>query len=77
MKLSDLAVGVKARVIGVEPSSVGASRSMGRLSDMGLVPGLEVEVLHKLPWNGPLIIRWSSTRLVIRQDDASCIEVQE
>lgn len=72
MKLSEIDAGKKARLLRVS----GDPDLVERLHEIGLLPGTEVEVHQRLPLNGPLVLKYFSTRLALRLQDASCIEVE-
>lgn len=46
-----------------------------RLYELGLVPGTQAYVKHRLPFGGPIIIRANSTILALRREDSNFIEV--
>lgn len=73
--LRSLKVGQRARV-----AQVTAQGELGRrIRDMGLVPGVEVEVVGKAPLNDPVAVRLSGFTLSLRNNEADfiCIEPVE
>lgn len=73
--LRSLKVGQRARV-----AQVTAQGELGRrIRDMGLVPGVEVEVVGKAPLNDPVAVRLSGFTLSLRNNEADfiCIETVE
>lgn len=44
-----------------------------RLTEMGLEPGLQLEIQGRLPFGGPILIRSSSLSLALRTDEAAAI----
>lgn len=47
-----------------------------RLRDLGLFTGVLVEVLSRLPFSGPLIVRAHGAVFALRQGEAACIQVR-
>tara|TARA_A100001015_G_scaffold313385_1_gene420518 strand:- start:1202 stop:1429 length:228 start_codon:yes stop_codon:yes gene_type:complete len=45
------------------------------LSSIGFIPGTEVKVLNKLPFNGPLTCECRNTKFAIRAEDAAQVIV--
>lgn len=71
--LSELPVGVRARVVEVK----GGGKHQRRMLDMGLVPGAEVTVLRKAPLGDPTEYRVKGTAVALRLSDADTILVEE
>jgi ferrous iron transport protein A len=46
-----------------------------RLMDMGLHPGVELELIGRMPMGGPLIVRVETTFLALREEEAMCLKV--
>lgn len=69
--LIDVKPGQKAIVIRIEGS--GALRR--RMLDMGIVPGVELEVVRKAPWGGPLQLRIRGYYLAMRRSECEQIAV--
>ena len=70
--LRSLGVGQVAKVI-----SVGAAGEMGRrIRDMGLVPGVELEVMGKAPLRDPIALRLGGFTLTLRNNEADFITVE-
>lgn len=72
VSLRKLTVGQSARVI-----SVGGSGEMGRrIRDMGLVPGVELEVVGRAPLRDPVALRLGGFTLTLRNNEADYIVVE-
>jgi len=72
MKLSEQEPGRRLRILVV----AGPMDFVGRMHDVGLLPGAFVEILAKLPFQGALVLRLMSTSLAIRHQDADFFEVE-
>ena len=71
MKLSELKFGEKAlveRVVGEEFSL--------KVFEMGLLPGVEVELENIAPFGDPIAIRVGEYKMCLRLEDASRVEVK-
>lgn len=66
--------GERAEVTGISFRKEGAAR---RLLDMGLVPGVKLELLRTAPFGDPLEIRVRGFNLVVRKEDAALIGVRQ
>lgn len=71
-KLSAAPVGSVARILSI---SVGGQLRK-RLIEMGVLPGVVVEVVRFAPLGDPMELRIRGTSLSLRKAEASCIEVQ-
>ena len=71
MKLSKLKRGQSGIVKGIDENC----KIRERLWDMGLVNGTKVMMLHSAPFFGPLEIVLRGYCLVLRREDADCVEV--
>jgi ferrous iron transport protein A len=47
-----------------------------RLMDMGLHPGVQIELVGRLPLGGPLVIRIESSFLALREEEAQCLKIK-
>ena len=47
-----------------------------RLVELGFVPGVEVEVLRRAPFDGPIQVRVRGGTIALRGDEAECVEVE-
>jgi len=57
-------------------AAVAADGEMGRrIRDMGLVPGVEVEVVGRAPLNDPVALRLLGFTLTLRNNEADYISV--
>ncbi len=72
--LADLGRGQRATVVGygdgVEPSTA------RRLFDLGLVPGIEVEMVRRAPLRDPVIFRVGDYEIALRAAQSRCIHVE-
>ena len=73
MKLSELAVGKRARILQVNGEGV----LRDRLLDMGLTPKTAIMIRKKAPLGDPIEITLRGYELTIRLQEASQIEVEE
>jgi ferrous iron transport protein A len=69
--LRDLPVGRSARVTSVK----GDSRISRRLMEMGVIPGVAVEVVKTAPFGDPIEVRVRGYSLAMRKQEADSIEV--
>lgn len=46
-----------------------------RLHEMGLRAGLDVTILGRAPFGGPLLVRFNTSFLALRNEEASCAQV--
>lgn len=72
MRLSELSVGSRARVVRVDPGSAGEGR---RLVEIGFVAGTPVFVERRAPLGDPTVYEVRSTRLALRRVAAQLVEV--
>lgn len=55
-----------------------AEGEMGRrIRDMGLVPGVEIQVVGRAPLNDPVALRLKGFTLTLRNQEADYIQVQQ
>lgn len=73
MTLTNLPVGVKAKVISVN----GNNAITKRLMEMGVVPGVSVRVVKSAPFGDPIEVRVRGYHLAMRRSEADTIEVSE
>ena len=71
--LKDLKPGERARVERIE----GGGALRRRMMDMGIVPGVELEVVRCAPLGGPLQIKLKGYYLAMRRGECSKIMVGE
>lgn len=69
--LQDLKPGERARVERIE----GGGALRRRMMDMGIVPGVELEVVRCAPFGGPLQIRLKGYYLAMRRGECAKIMV--
>lgn len=48
-----------------------------RLKEMGVHPGLELQVVGRAPFRGPFLFRFGNTVLALRYEEAVCATVQK
>ncbi|NLY92783.1 MAG: ferrous iron transport protein A [Myxococcales bacterium] len=71
-RLSEVPVGERAVVRALH----GERFLSRRLMEMGLLPGVEVEVVRRAPMGDPIELRLRRYALSIRREDAATIEVE-
>lgn len=70
--LADLRVGDRARVAGYS----GTGPYVDQLIRLGLIPGTAIEVQRVAPLGDPVEIRFRGFSLVIRPDEAGCLQLE-
>ncbi len=71
ISLRKLEVGSKARIVSVQ-----AEGELGRrIRDMGLVPGVDVEVVGRAPLHDPVALRLPGFTLSLRNNEADHVYV--
>lgn len=71
VSLRNLQQGQKASI-----ASIDADGEMGRrIRDMGLVPGVEIQVVGRAPLNDPVALRLMGFTLTLRNKEADYIQV--
>jgi ferrous iron transport protein A len=71
MTLTHLPVGRDARVTAVN----GTGRVTRRLMEMGVIPGVSVQVVKMAPFGDPIEVRVRGYSLAMRRSEADAIEV--
>lgn len=71
--LGSLKPGERAYVEHIE----GGGALRRRMMDMGIVPGVELEVVRCAPWGGPLQVRLKGYYLAMRRGECAKIKVRE
>jgi Fe2+ transport system protein FeoA len=69
--LAELPIGTPAIIVGF----LGATPSLTRLRELGLVPGTEVEVIRRAPLGEPIEIRLRESHIAMRNADAAFIAI--
>jgi len=69
--LAQLSIGATSRVVRV----AGADEISARLSEMGLTPGVEVQLLGAAPLGDPIELNLRGYRLSLRRSEAARVEV--
>ncbi len=72
MWLNELSIGDRARVKVVS----GADDISARLLEMGLTPGVSVELLGVAPFGDPIELELRGYRLSIRKSEAARVEIE-
>ncbi len=72
MRLAELHVGQRARVVTIE----GSDEISLRLLEMGLTPGVDVELLGTAPLGDPLEFEVRGYHLSVRKSEAQRVEIQ-
>ena len=72
--LSELKVGERARVLGFGDST-GAYRR--KLLSMGIMPGVEINVVRVAPMGDPVEVRLRGFSLTLRKDEAINLQVEK
>jgi Fe2+ transport system protein FeoA len=72
MTLSELRPGIKAQLEGLR----GPSELVERLREMGLHKGVELSLLQRSPFAGPMIFVVSNTVIALRAAEAECVLIQ-
>ena len=73
MRLGDCALGHRARVVRVD----GEPTLAQRLMELGIVEGVEIEVIGVAPLGDPIQVSVDRTRLSIRRGEARAIHLSE
>lgn len=71
LKLTDLPHGQDARVKNVH----GSSRVSKRLMELGVIPGVALQVVKSAPFGDPIEVRLRGYSLAMRRSEADAIEV--
>ena len=71
--LSELPAGSSA----VVSEFLAAKPSLTRLRELGLVPGVRVEVVRRAPLGEPIEIRLRGSHLAMRNSDAAFVAIQD
>lgn len=71
VKLDELPVGRSARVVSVN----GSGRIAQRIMEMGVIPGIGIQVIKAAPFGDPIEIRLRGYSLAMRRNEAATIEV--
>ena len=77
MTLSDLKIGMNARVVSIAPADGAAPQEMGRrLAELGFLPGEAVRVVARgLLAREPIAVRIGTGTFALRLFEAACIRV--
>lgn len=73
MKLDNLAPGHKGLVTRI----LRGAEAGQRLHELGIVPGVKVEMLGRHPMRGPVIVKLDNTRIALGRRLAGSIEVEQ
>ncbi|MFM7729464.1 MAG: ferrous iron transport protein A [Flavobacteriales bacterium] len=70
--LAAISAGKSVRIHAVKQEFVGS-----KLVQLGFLPGREIAILFKAPFNGPLAVEVNGTLLSLRPNEASLILIEE
>ena len=73
MLLSELSLNMKTIILGFSGETI----IVERLKEMGLHPGLEVEMIGRAPFGGPILFRFGNAALALRVEEAECAIIQK
>jgi len=73
MTLTEMPAGRAARVTKVD----GGGRIARRLMEMGVIPGIPVEVVKTAPFGDPIEVRVRGYSLAMRRNEADGVEVSD
>jgi Fe2+ transport system protein FeoA len=71
--LTSVPIGEEAKVVAIN----GSNRISRRLMEMGVVPGVSLEVLKAAPFGDPIEVRVRGYNLAMRRSEADTIEVAD
>ena len=57
-------------------SHLSSSKSIARLSEMGIIPDAQFRIIKKNPFGGPIQIKLNDSYLILRKEDANKIFVK-
>lgn len=70
MKLSDFAIAKPGVIVEVQDTPIAA-----KLMEYGILPGADFIIINRAAFNGPLMLRVGSLRVVLRASEADAIVV--
>jgi ferrous iron transport protein A len=70
--LNEVGVGSKTRVTSISKDA----NVRRRLMDMGIIPGIQVEISGKAPLGDPIEVLIRGYKLTLRKNEAMCITVE-
>ena len=70
--VADLAIGEKGIITDISADNIPL-----KLLEMGCLPGNEVQLLHKAPFNDPLYVIVHDSHLAIRRETAALIQIKK
>ncbi|MDM7273812.1 MAG: ferrous iron transport protein A [Sulfurihydrogenibium azorense] len=71
--LKDIKPGQKCKVLSI----TGCEDIKQKLYDLGIIPGVKVEVIQDAPFGGPIKLKIHDYCLALRKKEAFCIVVEE
>ncbi len=74
MNLSDKAIKKGAQVEITE--FLGTEVVCERLHEMGLRRGMQLQILGRAPFGGPLLVQFQTSVIALRADEAACAKVK-
>ncbi|MBO8159100.1 FeoA family protein [Thermosyntropha sp.] len=72
MTVNEMTPGQKAKVKTIKKGVQGQRK----LFEMGLVPGTELKLISRHPFNGPVVLEIGRTRLALGRGMADAVEVE-
>lgn len=72
MKLTAMKPGQKARVKSVNKGN----KAERKIFEMGIMPGVEIELLSRHPFKGPMLINVGQMQIALGQGVAEAVEVE-
>ena len=77
MKLLEMQVGSKARVVQFKATTDADLKWFQRLKEFGMIAGAIIEMKHKSPWGGEgAVVGVRGADVALRGEDLNCIEVE-
>jgi len=73
MTLADLELGSSSLILGFNSEG----ENVARLSQLGVIPGAQAQILRAAPFGDPVQVRVEGTLLSIRKSDARFIQVEQ
>ena len=77
IRLTDLSIGTRARVVSVAPADASTPAELGRrLAELGFLPGEAVRIVAKgLLSRAPIAVRIGTGTFALRLFEAACVRV--
>lgn len=75
--LHSTALDLNLEEVGILQGFQGDPLLIERLIDMGFHENVEIEILGRMPFAGPIFLRCDNTFLALRKEEAQCILIQK